>query len=807
MHLAMLASIALLHSILAIAVWRSKPDRRVNRLFAFQTLMFAGWTLGNALLQDPAWLSLGRMLAFGSASLIPPSMLMFISHFPESRFSETPLWQYAALFLGLGFALVSLTTDQMVYDVQIVGGQLSRRAGAAYPFFVAYFVAMFVLGFVVFVRKWAHSKERNRAQLNYYGLGLVVAAIGGITSNLVVPAATGSSSLSHLGPYFGLPLIVLTAHTIIRHRFMDLRIVVHRGLVVTLAVLLSSLPALAFFLWFGRPTTEQRTLPEVLVVVTGFFVVALLIPLARDVAERLLDRYLYRTRVDTRQLLRQASAQLTRALDLPRVLRIITETIGVAVKPEGVAIYLVQEGSLRVVASDLADAEAVFRTWPEPAPLIGSALRDRELLVRDELDSQNERVLRDTLNVSGWALVLPLFAENHPVGCIALGSKRSGDPYFSDDIDAMTTLANHAGTAIKNAALYGEVTIAHEYLNNIVGAMQNGVVAINTARAITLINSAAREILGAPDAQALKAEDLPPNFRVVLEEALDGTIQSSPREIALSDAPKAEPRLILCTAARLYDRVKDCVGAVAVFSDLTPLKELDQQRARAESLASIQRVTEALAHEIGNPLVPIKTLTKLLPQRVGDRAFAENFARIVAREIERIERLVARLRRVAPTSETNHSRVDVRVPLRHALELVEAPAAQQDTKLEVIVPDEPVKVRGDSAELEELFLNLLTNALEAVVEQTPESRRIEVAVTVNGSLVLTEVRDTGPGIPAAISERLFDPFVTTKARGSGLGLAICNGIAVRHSGRLDAQNSGRGGAVFTLALPLEGAQA
>jgi nitrogen-specific signal transduction histidine kinase len=804
MHLAMLASIALLHGSLALAVWRSKPDRRVNRLFAFQTLMFAGWTLGNALLQDPGWLSLGQMLAFGSASLIPPSMLMFIFHYPESRFSTTPRWQYAVLSIGLGFALVSLTTDLMVYDVRLLEGRLSRRAGVAYPFFVAYFIAMFIFGFTVFVRKWSRSKERSRAQLNYYGLGLVVAAIGGITSNLFVPAVTGSSSWSHLGPYFGLPLIVLTAHTIIRHRFMDLRIVVHRSLVVTFAVLLSSLPALAFFLLFGQPTADQRTLPEVLVVVSGFFVVALLIPLTRDVAERLLDRYLYRTRVDMRQLLRQASAQLARALDLTRVLKIITETIDIAVKPEGVAIYLAQEGALRIVSSDVTEAEVVFRTWPEPAPLVACALVDRELLVRDELDIQNNRVLRDALNASGWALVLQLFAENQPVGCIALGSKRSGDSYFSEDIDALTTLANHAGTSIKNAALYSEVTIAHEYLNNIVSAMQNGVVAINTARAVTLINSTAREILGVHGANLLKAADLPPNFSALLDEALDGTLQPSAREVILSDAPRSEPRLILCTAARLYGRLKDCVGVVAVFSDLTLLKELDQQRARAESLANIQRVTEALAHEIGNPLVPIKTLTRLLPQRIGDRTFAENVARIVAREIERIERLVTRLRRVAPTAEISHSRVDVRVPLRHALELVEAAAAQQDTRLEISVPDEPVKIKGDSAELEELFLNLLTNALEAVLEQTPEVRRVEVAVTVNGELVFVEVKDSGPGIPAAISERLFDPFVTTKARGSGLGLAICSGIAARHSGRLDVQSSRKGGAVFTLALPIEG---
>jgi two-component system sensor kinase FixL len=238
-----------------------------------------------------------------------------------------------------------------------------------------------------------------------------------------------------------------------------------------------------------------------------------------------------------------------------------------------------------------------------------------------------------------------------------------------------------------------------------------------------------------------------------------------------------------------------------VFSDLTPLKELDKQRARAENLASLQRMTQAVAHEIGNPLVPIKTLTKLLPERFGDRAFADNVSRIVSREIERIERLVARLRRIAPTAELSHSLVDLRTPMRHALEVVEAAAADQNTRLDGILPPQPVLVMGDSAEIEELFLNLITNALEAVVDQPAGLRCIQVSVSVDDRGAIAEIRDTGQGIAADLVDRIFDPFVTTKSRGSGLGLAICSGIVERHHGQLGAANADSGGAVITMILP------
>jgi nitrogen fixation/metabolism regulation signal transduction histidine kinase len=395
--------------------------------------------------------------------------------------------------------------------------------------------------------------------------------------------------------------------------------------------------------------------------------------------------------------------------------------------------------------------------------------------------------LREVLNGSGWALALPLVADQQLVGLIAVGSKRSGDPFFSEDVDALTTLANHAGTAGKNAARYEQVVLANEYLNNIVGALQNGVVAVDTAGVVTLINIAAREMLGLPHDSLLKADDLPAGLRVILEEVLGDGGETAARDVSLP----SQPLLLLCSATRLHGHTRNGAGAVVVFSDLTPLKELGQQRARAESLSGLQRVSQALAHEIGNPLVPIKTLAKLLPNRVGDRAFADNLSRIVSREIERIERLVARLRRVAPTAEASHSVVDLRVPLRHALEVVEAAAASQDTLIEITLPSSRALVMGDSAEREELFLNLLTNALEAVVDQPPLLRCVWVSIIADAPLAIGQVVDSGPGKAQDLADRIFDPLATTQSRGSGLGLAICSGIAERHYGRLTVGNGGR----------------
>jgi nitrogen fixation/metabolism regulation signal transduction histidine kinase len=482
---------------------------------------------------------------------------------------------------------------------------------------------------------------------------------------------------------------------------------------------------------------------------------------------------------------------------------VLTNTIHAAVEPEGVATYLEQEGSLRLCMIRILDGGGSFNAPLEPAaPILSEGIARAEPLLRDELDPEADHALRKALEATSWALALPLLADEQLVGLIAVGAKRSGDPFFSDDVDSLTTLANHAGSAVKNARLHAEAVLANEYVNNIVAAMQNGVVAVDAAGVVTRANPAAVEMLDLASDTLLKADDLPAPLRTILQQVLGDGRQQTAQEMAVSGTSSAQTLHLLCTASPLRDHADNMVGAVAVFSDVTPLKELDQERARTESLASLQRMTQAVAHEIGNPLVPIKTLTKLLPERVGNRAFAQDVSRIVSREIERIERLVARLRRVAPQADPSFSSLDFRVPMSHAVEVIQAEAAKQETRLDVLVATSPLPIVGDALELEELFLNLLTNALEAVADQPAASRLVEVSVASDGTRAVARIRDSGPGIAADVVNRLFDPFVSTKSRGSGLGLAICRRIAERHRGQLIATNGERGGAVFTLTVPL-----
>jgi signal transduction histidine kinase len=281
----------------------------------------------------------------------------------------------------------------------------------------------------------------------------------------------------------------------------------------------------------------------------------------------------------------------------------------------------------------------------------------------------------------------------------------------------------------------------------------------------------------------------------------DGQLRTQP-EVELPtiapalDGPVSRP--VICTVSPVRDSTGAVLGAVAVFSDLTPLKELEVERRRAERLAYFQALAAGIAHEIKNPLVAIKTFTQLLPRRRGDARFLEEFGRIATRQIDRMQHLVDRLRTLARPAGGPRHPVDVRLPLGETLELVQPTLEEKGLAMTSGLGAEACVVLGNHLELRELFLNLVLNAHDA----TPGGGTIDVELTRSETHVTVTVSDSGPGIPPELLERVFEPFFTTKAQGSGLGLAISAGIAQAHGARLRAHNRPAGGAVFTVEFAL-----
>ena len=800
---AFLSLIGALVVALGVFVLRANPLSTTHLYFAAFTMSLSIWLFGIAAWCYETFAELGLRVAFAGASLIAPTFLGLTRTFPSHLHEGAWRWLAGPLFVGGMFSILSLTTPLVAYDAAVSASGLHRRAGPLYPAFAVFFITTFAAATTIFFQRWWNARGHARAQLQYLGVAILVPGAAAITTNLILPVITGRSTYSWLGPFFTGLLVALVAHAVIRHRLMDLRLVIHKSLTLVIAVVLSILPVAAIVLvMFWPPLSYHLDPHELIPMVAAVFAVTILVTPIRREAERFLDKYLYRAQADFKRTVREASELLTRVLDLRTVVRFVSDTIARSTEAEGIAVYLIGDSGWEVALSERRHEGAKFQALTTAPPSIVDWLKNnRRYLIQDEpvarRDFKADTSLQDALSRLDWGLVLPLLSEATLIGFIAVGPKRSGDPFYPHDLDLLMTLANQAGIAVKNAQLYTEVVLANEYVENIVATIESGVVAVNPAGRVTMFNRAA-ERLTALRAEAIRSESvsgLPEVLGTLLRTTLeDGQARTAP-EIALHAGSTTRP--VICTTSPLRDPGGAILGAVAVFSDLTPLKELEAERQRVERLAYFEVLASSIAHEIKNPVVAIKTFTQLIPRRLHDHAFLENFSRVVSREIERMERLVERFRRLSrPASPTQH-RLDVRQPLSEAVEFLKPAFEEKGLTLRVTPTPVACFVLGDEGELESLFINLLMNAHEA----TPRGGSVELELTASERAVVVEVADSGPGIPPERLRQLFDPFFTTKARGSGLGLTISAGIAARHRAKLRASNRPAGGALFTVEFP------
>jgi signal transduction histidine kinase len=224
---------------------------------------------------------------------------------------------------------------------------------------------------------------------------------------------------------------------------------------------------------------------------------------------------------------------------------------------------------------------------------------------------------------------------------------------------------------------------------------------------------------------------------------------------------------------------------------------------RADRLASLGTLTAGLAHEIRNPMVAIKTLTQLLPERLDDEEFRSQFLKIASGEVDRISSLVNELLDFARPSNPKWELEDINAILDGMILLI---STETKKKLIAIIKDyasnlPPVQI--DREQIKQVFLNILLNAIDATSENGNITVKTRSFIKPGGEpYVQIQFTDTGCGIPGEHLEDIFNPFFTTKATGSGLGLSISNQIVQDHKGYIDVESQLEKGSSFFINLPV-----
>jgi len=262
-------------------------------------------------------------------------------------------------------------------------------------------------------------------------------------------------------------------------------------------------------------------------------------------------------------------------------------------------------------------------------------------------------------------------------------------------------------------------------------------------------------------------------------------------EVALLEATADQIGLALDNA-RLYSEMR---------RQLEELRRTHTQLIHAEKLSAVGKLASGVAHEINNPLTTILGQTQLLLANPQATEQVRERLRIVTDEATRAARIIQNLLLFARQSPPERRPCSLVDQARRVLELNSYQLQQDHVKVVTEFTPSP-HVLGDENQLQQVLLNLVQNAHQAMVER-PGARVLTVRSWPDGARVCLEVRDTGPGIPAELMPRIFDPFFTTKApgEGSGLGLSVSYGIVTELGGQLWAENRPEGGASFFLELP------
>ena len=237
------------------------------------------------------------------------------------------------------------------------------------------------------------------------------------------------------------------------------------------------------------------------------------------------------------------------------------------------------------------------------------------------------------------------------------------------------------------------------------------------------------------------------------------------------------------------------------------LRDKQEQLVQAGKMATLGELTTGVAHELNNPLNNIglfvgNVIDHVRARQIDEERILHDLGRVME-QVKKATEIISHLRTFGRAAPVTIERVSMPDVIERSLSLMheQLRLRQIDVRLEIDRGLEPV-VNGNSIQLEQVVINLLTNARDALAGATTKS--IAIDCRVRGNVVSLVVSDTGPGIPAGLEQRIFDPFFTTKEVGSGtgLGLSITYAIIEEHHGTIAVENEAGGGASFSVELPL-----
>jgi PAS domain S-box-containing protein len=384
------------------------------------------------------------------------------------------------------------------------------------------------------------------------------------------------------------------------------------------------------------------------------------------------------------------------------------------------------------------------------------------------------------------------------------------------DLVSVETLAVQLSTMLENNRLFAELQQEESFRDNVINSMMNGLITVDERGRVLFANALAEEITGFNQAELrqLRAQDLFADSPTSTgENPIIRTVRTGRRgyqqEAWLIKKDGGKDPVVLNTMLLLDER-KEPQGALAVFSDITRQKRMEEQITHLDKLAALGRLSSSIAHEIRNPLTGIAAGIQYL-QRAGQVADSQrDNIEFILEEVKRIDRLIGDLMSVVRVSDLIYQETTLENLIDSSIASMADLAKRKAVTVTTDFPAEPRTIVVDADRMTQVIINLLKNAIEA----SPADSSVTVALSFSqkasdvvfdavGDFAIIRVRDNGLGLTEEDRQRVFEPFFSKKTGGTGLGLYVTHSIIERHGGYIAVDSEYGVGTTFAVYLPVK----
>jgi signal transduction histidine kinase/DNA-binding response OmpR family regulator len=412
-------------------------------------------------------------------------------------------------------------------------------------------------------------------------------------------------------------------------------------------------------------------------------------------------------------------------------------------------------------------------------------------------------------STSSWRMtVIPLRHRNRPLGFLLLEKDYKDGYEFKGDYDFISTLQTIFVEEIANASYISELRHLSRFNNKVLDNIRSGVITTDLGGTVNYSNEWARGMC--PDLRAhspkpihfdelFKSRQFGRNF---YERVMKSKKNSHVLEVECRGG-RTEAFPVRLRTAKMYDDNLGGMVIVAIFEDLTEQKRMEAEIRRNDRLRVLGQLSAGVAHEIRNPLTGIATSAEVLADRLGRDNENVKYTRAILDETRRLDGIIRNLLDFARPPRPKIAACSLPDIFARVVTLLSDEAVKKGVELSVEKNPEAVYCEADAAQLTQVLLNIVLNAVQACGdgdEVVIGAKRENAQDPSYAKVVRIEIRDSGPGIPAEIRDSLFDPFVTTKSRGTGLGLSISQHIVEEHSGSIACDFLAKG-TRFSIRLP------